>query len=95
MYQRRGPDQSAVHMKAQTGVVHRQIEREPVESEAIRSIGFDAQTQTLEIEFTNGSVYRYYAVPEGVYIRFMQPHCSKGKFFNGFIFGKYEFVRVR
>jgi hypothetical protein len=76
------------------GVLYKRIVRQPVVSRAIRSIGYDAQTRILELEFTNESVYRYLDVPEDVYTRFMQPG-SKGKFFNAFIVEKYDFVRVR
>jgi hypothetical protein len=75
-------------MKGKMGIVHRRIVRQAVVSRAIRSIGYDVRTQTLEIEFTNESVYRYYGVPEDVYTRFMPP------FFNAFILEKYDFARV-
>jgi hypothetical protein len=71
-----------------------EIDRGPVESEAIFSIGYDAQTRTLEIEFMSGSVYRYFGVAQEFYLRFIQSD-SKGRFFHAFIRGKIPFVRVR
>lgn len=36
-----------------------QIAREPVSSSNIKSVGYDAQTRTLAIEFSNSRVYHY------------------------------------
>lgn len=35
------------------------MQRLPVSSSAFRSMGYDEKTQQLEVEFTNGRVYRY------------------------------------
>ena len=40
------------------------MDRNQVASSNIRSIGYDMQTQTLEVEFLSGWVYQYYGVPE-------------------------------
>ncbi|GAC1388036.1 MAG: hypothetical protein NVSMB31_01360 [Vulcanimicrobiaceae bacterium] len=42
------------------------IERIPVNSKAVRSIGYEPITRTLDIEFHSG-VYRYNDVPETEY----------------------------
>jgi hypothetical protein len=47
------------------------MERKRVNSSKIRSVGYDEQTQTLEIEFSNGQVYQYVKVYPEVYRRFM------------------------
>ena len=39
------------------------MERQIVRSSTIASIGYEAATGVLEIEFVNGSVYEYTAVP--------------------------------
>ena len=36
------------------------MKREPVSSSTIASIGYDPDSQTLEIQFLNGSVYLYF-----------------------------------
>ena len=41
------------------------MQRQPVESEAVHSIGYDKTI--LEIEFRDGRVYRYFPVPEAIY----------------------------
>ena len=60
---------------------HLAMKREPVRSSAIYAVGFDPQSRTLEVEFTNGRVYRYVDVPEFLYRGFMVAQ-SKGTYFN-------------
>ena len=57
------------------------IERTPVRSSALRSVGYDEDSQTLEIEFTNGAVYRYFNVPPEVYRGLMAAE-SHGRYFH-------------
>ena len=56
------------------------IERQPVVSSDIASIGYDAATETLEIEFKATGIYRYFSVPTTVAEEF-QRTPSPGKFF--------------
>jgi hypothetical protein len=69
------------------------MDREPVASGTLRSVGYDAATQTLEAEFQDGGIFRYAAVPEFLYQGLMLAK-SKGAFFNTRILGRYEFERV-
>lgn len=46
----------------------------------IRSAGYDADTQTLEVEFNNGRVYAYGGVPQAEYDGMMNAP-SAGKYF--------------
>jgi hypothetical protein len=62
------------------------MERQAVSSRAISSIGY--QAGALEIEFVDGDVYRYFLVPRGLFIEFMQAE-SKGAFFNERIRDRY------
>ncbi len=48
------------------------MEREAVRSGNIRSVGYDAGTKTLEIEFHSGGVYQYSGVPEKRYQAMMK-----------------------
>ncbi|HLQ51230.1 MAG TPA: KTSC domain-containing protein [Terriglobales bacterium] len=57
------------------------MKRLPVDSSAIRSVGYDAKSRILEIEFTNGSVYDYYDVPHQIYQEFCEAD-SMGAFVN-------------
>lgn len=41
------------------------MDRQPINSSAIASIGYDSSSGTLEIEFANGGpVWQYYDFPE-------------------------------
>ena len=40
------------------------MNRKPVRSSNISSIGYDSESKTLEIEFHSGGVYQYFNVPE-------------------------------
>ena len=50
-----------------------------VSSSHLASVGYDSQTLTLEVEFTDGSIYQYFDVPETIFESFMQAP-SKGNF---------------
>jgi KTSC domain len=71
-----------------------QIERVPVESSSLVSIGFDRKARALEVEFRSGARYRYLAVPPTVFEE-MKKASSKGRYFAQFIRGKYEFQRLK
>src|SRR5665809_51701 len=43
------------------------VDRRTVRSRSVASAGYDERSRTLEVEFTNGSVYQYSDVPLGVY----------------------------
>lgn len=57
------------------------MERTPVSSSNLISVGYEAESQTLEIEFKNGSVYQYHGVPLDEFADFMKA-SSKGTYFN-------------
>ncbi len=69
------------------------MDRRPVSSSQIKSVGYDAKREELEIEFNSGGIYRYYKVPESVYNDLMKAE-SKGKFFNSQIKGLYEVKKI-
>ena len=47
------------------------MERAKVSSDKIRSVGYDAVSQMLEIEFTDGRVIQYSRVPSEVHRRLL------------------------
>lgn len=57
------------------------MQRTTVSSSNLKSVGYDAQSQTLEIEFNKGDVYQYLTVPQSVYLGLMKA-SSKGEFFD-------------
>lgn len=69
------------------------MERTPVTSSNIRSIGYDSDSLTLEVEFNYGSVYQYAGVPLGEHEGLMNAD-SKGKYLNANIKGRYSFVKL-
>ena len=64
------------------------MRRRSVSSSSVASVGYDAKTQTLEIEFQSGSVYDYGEVPPEVFKGLMEAP-SKGRFFSNEIRGQY------
>jgi hypothetical protein len=68
--------------------------REPVSSSSIASIGFDDDSETLEIEFVSGTVYRYLGVSQDVFEAF-RTAPSKGTFFNAHIKDAYPWEQVK
>lgn len=57
------------------------INRTPVSSSNIASIGYDEKRQILEVEFHNGSVYQYFDVPIDIYNGLMMA-SSHGKYLH-------------
>ena len=69
------------------------MDRQSVSSSNLRSVGYDADTQTLEVEFRNGSIYQYDGVPENVHSGLMRA-ASKGSYFNQHIRNEYHSRRI-
>ena len=69
------------------------IERAPVESSSLVSIGFARKAQILEIEFRSGAIYCYLGVPPAVFDELKKAE-SKGRYFAQSIRGKYEFRHI-
>ena len=68
-------DSSAAREDGEMTDVNREvaIERHPVASENIAGVGYDQQTRTLEVMFTNGSVYRYSDVEPEIVAPLLDP----------------------
>jgi hypothetical protein len=47
------------------------MERKRVNSTSIRAVGFDPNAQTLEVEFSNGSIVQYQRVSAEIHRRFL------------------------
>ena len=69
------------------------MERTPVTSTNIQSIGYDLSSQTLEVEFNSGAVYQYTNVPPGEYEGLMGAG-SKGSYLNMNIKGRYSCTKL-
>ena len=69
------------------------MQRQPVVSSNLWSVGYDREALVLEIEFQGGRVYRYFGVPESVYAGLMGAG-SKGTYFSTFIKDRYPTQRA-
>lgn len=64
-----------------------------VTSSNVESVGYDLNTQTLEVEFKNGNIYQYFDIPETIYDAMVKAD-SAGKFLINNIKGVYRYARV-
>ncbi len=64
-----------------------------MQSSNLRSVGYDPETETLEIEFTSGAVYAYYGVPAEVYEGLMDAP-SHGRYFQENIRNQYRYRKI-
>jgi lysyl-tRNA synthetase class 2 len=70
------------------------MRREAWESSSVKSVGYDAATRVLEVEYVGGGVYRYFDVPHETYRDFAEA-SSKGTFMNVVIKPEYRYRKVR
>jgi len=69
------------------------MNRTPVASSNVASVGYDASTLTLEVEFHSGSVYQYFDVPEAVFQELVSSQ-SVGTYLNQHIKNSYRYVQL-
>lgn len=69
------------------------MQRQPVESSSLASVGYEEWTRTLEVEFRNGGVYRYLGVPSSVHQALLTAE-SRGAYLNTRIKPYYPYVRL-
>ena len=70
------------------------MERKRVNASNIRSVGYDAAQQVLEIEFSSGSIVQYSGVSPDVHRRFMGAP-SPGSFYQDQIEENFSSRRIR
>ena len=70
------------------------FKRKVVESSNIASIGHSFPRRMLEVEFKNGSIYRYSGVNNKTYKALLSAD-SKGKEFHRLIRGKYPYKKIK
>jgi hypothetical protein len=56
------------------------VKRKSVDSSVIRSVGYDPSVAVMEIEFTSGDLYRFFAVPPSAFDA-LRAADSAGRFF--------------
>jgi len=69
------------------------LERKPVESCNLKSVGYDNNLKNLEIEFHSGLIYQYQNVPSHIYANLISAH-STGTFFTDEIKNRYRSKRL-
>ena len=69
------------------------MRRARIDSTSLESVGYEAESKTLEVEFLHGGVYRYFEVPEAIHAELMKAE-SKGRFFQANIRNKFRFERT-
>ena len=69
------------------------MDRTKVTSSNIASIGYDAESEVLEIEFRSGAVYRYDGVPTEEYDG-LKDAGSHGTYFHQHINGRYTYQKL-
>ena len=70
------------------------MDRTPVRSSNIRSVGYDPASRKLEVEFHSRGVYQYSGVPETIYQGLMRA-ASKGSYFHDHIKDRYRCRQMR
>ncbi|MDI6734790.1 MAG: KTSC domain-containing protein [bacterium] len=70
------------------------MNRQPVISSNMRTIGYDSKSQTLEIEFHSGDIYQYFNVPESIYNALMSA-SSHGSYFHHYIKDQYRWTKIQ
>jgi len=69
------------------------MERVAVVSSSIASVGYDAATMTMEVEFNRGDLYQYFDVPEHIYQGLLLSE-SCGRFFHTNVRDLYRFAKL-
>ena len=69
------------------------MNRTPVNSKNLASVGYEQASMILEVEFLDGRVYQYFDVPEFEYRSLMQAG-SHGTYFNASIRSTYRYTRL-
>lgn len=69
------------------------MQRMPVASSNLKSVGYDPVTQTLEVEFHSGGVYQYYGVPVEEFEALMAAK-SHGQYLSRYIRNVYHYRQV-
>lgn len=63
------------------------------ESSNVAKFGYDRDTLYLDVEYTSGTVYRYFDVPESIFAGMQTAH-SKGQFLAEQVKGRYRYARL-
>lgn len=68
------------------------MQRQSVQSSNIASIGYESNSQVLEVEFNDGSIYQYFNIPSNVHEGIMSA-SSHGRYLHAHIKDQYPYQR--
>lgn len=69
------------------------MQRTPVSSSNLASVGYDQANMTLEVEFRDGSLYQYFGVPAAVHQELLGAP-SAGQYFSHHVRNNYQYSRL-
>jgi len=69
------------------------MNRTPVSSSNLHSVGYDPSTETLEVEFHHGGIYQYFGVPSSIHDALMSA-SSHGEYFAANIKNNYRWQKI-
>lgn len=70
------------------------MQRQPVTSSNLASVGYEDASATLEVEFVDGGIYQYFSVPSQVHAGLMAAG-SHGTYFDTHVKkAGYQYVRI-
>lgn len=69
------------------------MNRYAVESTTLDCISYAAERSMLEVQFQDGALYRFFAVPATCFQELLRSE-SKGRYFNANIRNRFRFQRV-
>lgn len=64
-----------------------------VSSSNVAAVGYDEESETLQVEFKKGTIYQYFDVPENVFIG-LRDADSVGGYLAAHIKGTYRYSKV-
>jgi hypothetical protein len=72
----------------------KRVKLTPVESSMLQAVGYDPETQTLEVLFNSGERYQYFDVPPEEYEGLMAAE-SKGRYMQSNIIDMYDWTQIK
>lgn len=69
------------------------MDRMPVSSSNLISVGYDEPSLTLEVEFKDGALYQYFDVPASVHLELLGAG-SVGQYFAQNVRNTYRYARL-
>ncbi|NMW31211.1 KTSC domain-containing protein [Altererythrobacter sp. RZ02] len=69
------------------------MEMHNVDSSNVAAVGYEEDSQTLQVEFNNGGTYQYFDVPQAIFDGLLGA-SSVGQYLNQHVKGTYRYSRV-